>query len=96
MYIVNLVLVVYIHPYKSHIYTIIKILAELSIITVLILLLIVTNKLSQMMQESVLNVDDVKYVNSLGWAAAWVLCTFNAFCFLMILLDYVFDYKEYV
>ncbi len=48
------------------------------------------------MQESILNADDVNYVNSLGWAAAWLLCSFNAFCFLIILLDYIFELLDYL
>jgi hypothetical protein len=48
------------------------------------------------MQETVLNADDVNYVNSLGWAAAWILCAFNALCLLIILLDYTFDLIDYL
>jgi hypothetical protein len=48
------------------------------------------------MQESVLNSEDVNYVNSLGWAAAWILCAFNGLYFVMMILDYVFDLFDYV
>jgi hypothetical protein len=48
------------------------------------------------MQESVLKADDVNYVNSLGWAAAWVLCAFNALCLVINLLDYIFDLIDYL
>jgi hypothetical protein len=48
------------------------------------------------MQESVLNADDVNYVNSLGWAAAWILCAFNILCLLIILFDYTFDLIDYL
>jgi hypothetical protein len=48
------------------------------------------------MQESILNEDGVNYVNSLGWAAAWILCAFNALCLLIILLDYIFDLLDYL
>ncbi len=48
------------------------------------------------MQESVLNTDDVNYVNSLGWAAAWILCGFNMLCLQIILLDYTFDLVDYI
>ncbi len=48
------------------------------------------------MQESVLNANDVNDVNSLGWAAAWILCAFNILCLLMILLDYTFYLIDYL
>jgi hypothetical protein len=38
----------------------------------------------------------VNYVNSLGWAAAWTLCAFNAFSLLMLILDYIFDLIDYL
>ncbi len=63
---------------------------------VLIMLLIATNKLQDLMQQTILNNDDVNYVNSLGWAAAWTLCIFNAFSLLMMILDYIFDLIEYL
>jgi flagellar biosynthesis protein FlhB len=69
---------------------------ETSIIVVIILLLIATNKLQYLMQESILNNDDVNYVNSLGWAAAWTLCAFNALSLLMIIIDYIFDFIDYL
>jgi flagellar biosynthesis protein FlhB len=69
---------------------------EISIIVVIILLLITTNKLQDLMQESILNNDDVNYVNSLGWAAAWTLCAFNALSLLMMILDYIFDFIDYL
>jgi hypothetical protein len=47
------------------------------------------------MQESVLNADDVNYVNSLGWAAAGILCAFNALYLLMILVDFTVDLIDY-
>ncbi len=83
-------------PYRSHVYTCIKLLMEISIIVVIILLLITTNKLQDLMQESILNNDDVNYVNSLGWAAAWTLCAFNALSLLMMILDYIFDFIDYL
>ncbi len=63
---------------------------------VIIMLLITTNKLQDLMQQTILNNDDVNYVNSLGWAAAWTLCIFNAFSLLMMILDYIFDFIEYL
>ncbi len=48
------------------------------------------------MQETVLNADDVNYVNSLGWAAAWILCAFNILCLMITLLDYIFDLIDYL
>ncbi len=63
---------------------------------VIIILLIVTNKLNDLMQQSILNNDDVNYVNSLGWAAAWMLCIFNALSLLMMILDYIFDLIDYL
>jgi hypothetical protein len=71
-------------------------MVEISLISVLLILLVATNKLSQLMQESALNDDDVNYVNILGWAAAWILCVFNALSFLMIILDYIFDFANYL
>jgi hypothetical protein len=58
---------------------------------VVIILLIATKKLNDLMQQTILNNDDVNYVNSLGWAAAWTLCAFNALSLLMMILDYIFD-----
>ncbi len=58
---------------------------------VIIILLIATKKLNDLMQQTILNTDDVNYVNSLGWAAAWTLCAFNALSLLMMILDYIFD-----
>jgi hypothetical protein len=63
---------------------------------VIIILLIATNKLQDLMQETILNNDDVNYVNSLGWAAAWTLCAFNALSLLMMTLDYIFDFIDYL
>ncbi len=63
---------------------------------VIIILLIATNKLNDLMQQTVLNNDDVNYLNSLGWAAAWVLCAFNALSLLMMILDYIFDLIDYL
>ncbi len=63
---------------------------------VIIILLIATNKLNDLMQQSILNNDDVSYVNSLGWAAAWTLCIFNALSLLMMILDYIFDLIDYL
>jgi hypothetical protein len=88
---VYIIFLIYIKPYRSHVYACIKLLTEISIITVIILLLIATNKLQDLLQESILNNDDVNYVNSLGWAAAWTLCAFNALSLLMMILDYIFD-----
>ncbi len=48
------------------------------------------------MQQSVLNQNDVNYVNSLGWAAAWALCAFNGLGFFMIAADYIFDFVEFL
>jgi hypothetical protein len=48
------------------------------------------------MQQTILNNDDVNYVNSFGWAAAWTLCAFNALSLLMMILDYIFDLIEYL
>jgi hypothetical protein len=48
------------------------------------------------MQETILNNNDVNYVNSLGWAAAWTLCAFNALSLLMMILDYIFDLIDYL
>ncbi len=63
---------------------------------VIIILLIATNKLQDLMQQSVLSNDDVNYVNSLGWAAAWTLCAFNVLSLLMMILDYIFDLIDYL
>jgi len=63
---------------------------------VIIILLIVTNKLEDLMQQGVLNNNDVNYVNSLGWAAAWTLCAFNALSLVMMILDYIFDFIDYI
>ncbi len=63
---------------------------------VIIILLIATKKLNYLMQQTILNTDDVNYVNSLGWAAAWILCAFNVLSFLMMILDYVFDLIDYL
>ncbi len=63
---------------------------------VIIILLIATNKLQDLMQETILNNDDVNYVNSLGWAAAWTLCSFNALSLLMMIVDYIFDLIHYL
>ncbi len=63
---------------------------------VIIILLIATKKLNDLMQQTILNTDDVNYVNSLGWVAAWILCAFNALSFLMMILDYVFDLIDYL
>ncbi len=63
---------------------------------VIIILLITTNKLQDLMQETILNNNDVNYVNSLGWAAAWTLCAFNALSLLMMILDYIFDLIDYL
>lgn len=63
---------------------------------VIIILLIATNKLQDLMQQSILNNDDVNYVNSIGWAAAWALCAFNALSLLMMILDYIFDFIDYL
>ncbi len=63
---------------------------------VIILLLIATNKLQDLLQESILNNDDVNYVNSLGWAAAWTLCAFNVLSLLMMVVDYIFDFIDYL
>ncbi len=48
------------------------------------------------MQQSILKNNDVNYVNSLGWAAAWTLCIFNVLSLLMMILDYIFDLIEYL
>jgi hypothetical protein len=32
----------------------------------------------------------------LGWAAAAMLCAFNAFSFFMMIADYTFDFKDYL
>ncbi len=48
------------------------------------------------MQQSILNSNDVSYVNSLGWAAAWTLCAFNALSLLMMIFDYIFDLIDYL
>jgi hypothetical protein len=69
---------------------------ELSIIVLIIILLIATNKLQDLMQETILNNDDVNYVNSLGWAAALILCLFNVLSLLMTILDYIFDFIDYL
>jgi flagellar biosynthesis protein FlhB len=69
---------------------------EISVMVVIIILLIATNKLNDLMQQSILNNDDVSYVNSLGWAAAWTLCIFNALSLLMMILDYIFDLIDYL
>jgi hypothetical protein len=63
---------------------------------VIIMLLIATSKLQELMQETILNNDDVNYVNSLGWAGAWTLCAFNALSLLMMILDYIFDFIDYL
>ncbi len=73
-----------------------KVLAELSMIILVIILLIVTNKFQQMMDQAILNIDDVNYVNSLGWAASWILCVFNALFFIIMLLDYLFTLQDYL
>ena len=83
-------------PYRSHVYTCIKLLIEISLMVVIIILLIATNKLEDLMQQGVLNNNDVNYVNSLGWAAAWTLCAFNALSLLMMILDYIFDFIDYL
>ncbi len=83
-------------PYRSHVYRCFKFLMEISIMVVIIILLIATNKLKDLMQQSILNNDDVNYVNSLGWVAAWTLCAFNALSLLMMILDYIFDLLEYL
>jgi hypothetical protein len=75
---------------------IIKILIEVSMVVLLIILLITTNKLQVLTQESLLNQDDVNYVNSLGWVAAWILCAFNGLCLLMMIMDYAFDLIGYL
>ncbi len=87
---------IYIMPYRSHVYTCIKFFMELSIIVLIIILLIATNKLQDLMQETILNNDDVNYVNSLGWAAALILCLFNVLSLLMTILDYIFDFIDYL
>ncbi len=48
------------------------------------------------MQQTILNQDDVNDLNSLGWVAAWTLCTFNALSFIMMLMDYIFDLIDYL
>jgi hypothetical protein len=58
--------------------------------------LIATNKLQDLMQETILNNEDVNYVNSLGWAAAWTLCAFNVLSLFMMILDYIFDLIDYL
>ncbi len=63
---------------------------------VIIILLIATNKLQDLMQQAILNNNDVNYVNSLGWAAAWTLCAFNALSLLMMIVDYIFDLIDYL
>ncbi len=63
---------------------------------VIIILLIATNKLQDLMQQTVLNNDDVNYVNSLGWAAAWTLCAFNVLSLLMMIIDHIFDLFDYL
>ncbi len=63
---------------------------------VIIIILIATNKLQDLMQQTILNSDDVSYVNSLGWAAAWTLCAFNALSLLMMIFDYIFDFIDYL
>ncbi len=63
---------------------------------VIIMLLIATNKLQDLMQETILNNEDVNYVNSLGWAAAWTLCAFNVLSLFMMILDYIFDLIDYL
>ncbi len=93
---VYILFLIYIRPYRSHFYTLIKLLTETSIIVVTILLFYATNKLQDLMQQSILNNDDVNYVNSLGWAAAWTLCTFNVLSLLMMILDYIFDLIDYL
>ncbi len=91
-----IIFLVCIRPYKSHAYTGIKFLTEISIMVLIIMLLIATNKLQALMQQSILNNDDVNYINSLGWAAAWTLCIFNALSLLMMILDYIFDLIDYL
>jgi hypothetical protein len=93
---VYFIFLVYIRPYRSHVYTGVKYLMEISIMVVIIILLIATNKLQDLMQEPVLNNDDVNYVNSLGWAAAWMLCVFNVLSLLMMIIDYIFDFIDYL
>jgi hypothetical protein len=41
------------------------------------------------------NNDDVNYVYSLGWAAAWTLCAFNGLSLIMMLADYIFDFIDF-
>ncbi len=93
---VYIIFLIYIRPYRSHFYTLIKHLTETSIIVVTILILIATNKLQDLMKQVILNNDDVNYVNSLGWAAAWTLCAFNVLSLLMMILDYIFDFIDYI
>jgi type III secretory pathway component EscU len=73
-----------------------KVLAELSMIILVIILLTVTNKFQQMMDYAILNIDDVNYVNSLGWAASWILCVFNVLFFIITLLDYLFTLLDHL
>jgi hypothetical protein len=63
---------------------------------VIIILLIATNKLQDLMQQTIIDSDDANYVNSLGWAAAWTLCAFNVLSLLMMILDYIFDLIDYL
>jgi hypothetical protein len=55
-----------------------------------------TNKLQKLTEQTILSDADVNYVNNLGWAAGWMLCTFNALYFLFMLLDYIFDLIDYL
>ncbi len=47
------------------------------------------------MQQTILNNDDVNYVNYLGWAAALTLCIFNILSLLMMMLDYILNFMDY-
>ncbi len=93
---VYIIFLIYIRPYRSHFYTGIKFLTEISIMVVIIILLIATNKLQDLMQQTIIDSDDANYVNSLGWAAAWTLCAFNVLSLLMMILDYIFDLIDYL
>ncbi len=47
--------------------------------------------MSEIISNATVEKGIAEQANSLGWAAAWILCAFNGFYFLETILDYLYN-----